>query len=67
MNLSILLFFLHTTLATAVVGGTFLTRGGNVAKYFVYFAEQTRIDRVIYSIIIVEVVRSISFATDRIK
>jgi len=34
MNLSVLLFFLHTTLATAVVGGVFLKRGGNVAKYF---------------------------------
>lgn len=34
MNLSVLLFFLHTTLATAVVGGVFLKRGNNVAKYF---------------------------------
>jgi hypothetical protein len=34
MNLSVLIFFLHTTLATAVVGGMFLKRGGNVAKYF---------------------------------
>lgn len=34
MNLSVLLFFLHTTLATAIVGGVFLKRGNNVAKYF---------------------------------
>jgi hypothetical protein len=34
MNLSILLFFLHTTLATAVVGGIFLKKGNTVAKYF---------------------------------
>lgn len=34
MNLSVLLFFLHTTLATAIVGGLFLKKGGNVAKYF---------------------------------
>ena len=34
MNLLVLLFFLHTTLATAIVGGVFLKRGNNVAKYF---------------------------------
>ncbi|MDP3989354.1 MAG: hypothetical protein Q8P93_03915 [bacterium] len=34
MSLSVLLFFLHTTLATAIVGGIFLKKGGNVAKYF---------------------------------
>lgn len=34
MNISVLLFFLHTTLATAIVGSIFLKRGGGVAKYF---------------------------------
>jgi len=34
MNFSILLFFLHTTLATAIVGGIFMKKGGNVARYF---------------------------------
>jgi len=34
MNLSVLLFFLHTTLATAVVGRVFIKKGSNVAKYF---------------------------------
>lgn len=34
MNLSVLFFFLHTTLATALVGGVFIKKGGNVAKYF---------------------------------
>ena len=34
MNLSVLLFFLHTTLATAVVGSIFLKKGGVIAKYF---------------------------------
>jgi len=34
MNISVLLFFLHTTLATAIVGGIFLKKGGNVAKFF---------------------------------
>jgi len=34
MNLSVLLFFLHTTLATAVVGGVFVKKPGDVAKFF---------------------------------
>lgn len=34
MNLSVLFFFLHTTFATAIVGGIFVKKGGNVAKYF---------------------------------
>lgn len=34
MSLPVLLFFLHTALATAIVGGVFLKRGNNVAKYF---------------------------------
>jgi hypothetical protein len=34
MSLSVLLFFLHTTLATAIVGGIFVKKGGDVAKYF---------------------------------
>lgn len=34
MNLSVLLFFLHTMVATAIVGGVFIKKGGGVAKYF---------------------------------
>lgn len=34
MNFSVLLFFLHTTLATAIVGGIFIKKRGDVAKYF---------------------------------
>ena len=34
MSLSVLLFFLHTSLATAVVGGIFLKKGEPVANYF---------------------------------
>ncbi|PIP04182.1 MAG: hypothetical protein COW61_03090 [Candidatus Yonathbacteria bacterium CG17_big_fil_post_rev_8_21_14_2_50_46_19] len=34
MNLSVLIFFLHTTLATAIVGGIFAKKDGNVANFF---------------------------------
>lgn len=34
MNLSVLFFFLHTVLATGVVGSIFLKKGGNIGKYF---------------------------------
>lgn len=34
MNIAVLLFFLHTTIATTIVGGVFVKREGALAKYF---------------------------------